>query len=118
MARVKGGFKTRRRHKKVLKMTEGFRNSGSRSYSKAYEVLTKALKYGFRDRKTKKREFRSLWIERIKAASRNHNVSYSKLVNGLRTLNVDLNRKMLADLAVNDPRAFEALVTASAQASA
>ena len=113
MARVKGGFKTRRRHKKVLKMTEGMRNSASRSYSKAYEALTRALKYAFRDRKAKKREFRSLWIERINAATRNHNVSYSKLINGLRSHKLELNRKILADIAVVDPRAFEAILTAS-----
>ena len=106
MARVKGGFKTRRRHKKVLNMTEGFRGSASRSYSKAYEVLTRALKYAFRDRKVKKREFRSLWIQRINAAARLHDVSYSKLVNGLRKNQIGLDRKVLADLAVNDPPRF------------
>ncbi len=117
MARAKGGFKTRRRHKKVLKMTEGFRNSGSRSYSKAYEVLTRALKYAFRDRKTKKREFRGLWIQRINAASRVHNVSYSTLVKGLKDNSVALDRKILADLALNDPKAFEAVLkTATAAA--
>lgn len=112
MARVKGGFKTRKRHKKVLKMTEGFRNSGSRSYSKAYEVLTRALKYGFRDRKAKKREFRSLWIQRINAAVRNHDMSYSKFVKGLRDQGIGLDRKILADIAMHDPKAFESIVTA------
>ena len=110
MARVKGGTKTRRRHKKVLNMTEGFRNSGSRSFSKAYEVLTRALKYAFRDRKVKKREFRSLWIQRINAAARNHDTTYSKMLAGLRTAKVDLNRKMLADIALHDPKAFEAIL--------
>src|SRR4051794_3998932 len=100
MARVKGGFKTRRRHKKVLKMTEGFRNSGSRSYSKAYEALTRALKYAFRDRKAKKREFRSLWIERINAATRGHNLSYSRFMAGMRNQNTSLDRKSLADIAL------------------
>jgi large subunit ribosomal protein L20 len=113
MARVKGGFKTRRRHKKVLKMTEGFRNSGSRSYSKAYEVLTRALKYAFRDRKVKKREFRNLWVQRINAAVRNHDLSYSKFVNGLRKNNIALNRKVLADIAASDPKAFETIVQAA-----
>ncbi len=111
MARVKGGTKTRRRHKKVLKMTSGFRNSGSRSFSKAYEVLTRALKYGFRDRKTKKRDFRSLWIQRINAAVRNHDLSYSIFMNGIRKHGVGLDRKVLADIALHDPKAFESIVT-------
>jgi len=110
MPRAKGGFKTRRRHKKVLKMTEGFRNSGSRSFSKAYEALTRALKYAFRDRKDKKRDFRGLWIQRINAAARNHDISYSKLIAGLTNANVALDRKILAELAVVDGKAFEAIV--------
>jgi large subunit ribosomal protein L20 len=110
MARVKTGVKRRRRHKKVLNMTEGFRNSGSRSFSKAYEVLTRALKYAFRDRKTKKRNFRGLWIQRINAATRNHDLSYSKFVNGLRKNSIALDRKILADIAMNDPKAFAAIV--------
>jgi large subunit ribosomal protein L20 len=110
MARVKGGFKTRKRHKKVLKMTEGYRNSGSRSYSKAYEVLTRALKYAFRDRRVKKREFRSLWIQRLNAAVRTYDLSYSKFFAGIRKNQVSLNRKMLADIALNDPKAFESIV--------
>jgi large subunit ribosomal protein L20 len=115
MARVKGGFKTRRRHKKVLKMTEGYRNSGSRSYSKAYEVLTRALKYAFRDRRVKKREFRSLWIQRLNAAVRSFDLSYSKFMAGVRKNNISLNRKMMADLAFNDPKAFESIVTQARQ---
>ena len=109
MARARGGFKTRRRHKKVLKATEGFRNSGSRSYSKAYEALTRALKYAFRDRKDKKRDFRALWIQRINAAARNHDLSYSKMIAGLTKNNVSLDRKILAELAVVDSKAFQAL---------
>jgi len=115
MARVKGGTKTRRRHKKVLKMAEGYRNSGSRSYSKAYEVLTRALKYAFRDRRVKKREFRSLWIQRLNAAVRNQDLSYSKFMAGIRKNNISLNRKMLADLAFHDPRAFESVVNQARQ---
>jgi large subunit ribosomal protein L20 len=111
MARVKGGSKTRRRHKKVLKMTEGYRNSGSRSYSKAYEVLTRALKYAFRDRRVKKREFRSLWIQRLNAAVRAQDLSYSRFMAGIRKNNISLNRKMLADLAFHDPKAFESVVS-------
>lgn len=111
MARVKTGVKRRRRHNKVLKMTEGFRNSGSRSFSKAYEVLNRALKYGYRDRKVKKREFRGLWIQRINAATRNHSLSYSKFINGLRNKAIVLDRKILADIALFDPKAFDAIVT-------
>jgi large subunit ribosomal protein L20 len=111
MPRARGGFKTRRRHKKVLKMTEGFRNSGSRSYSKAYEALTRALKYAFRDRKTKKRDFRGLWVQRINGAARNLDMTYSKLMSGLKSKNVELDRKVLADLALRDPKAFESVAS-------
>jgi large subunit ribosomal protein L20 len=115
MPRARGGFKTRRRHKKVLKMTEGFRNSGSRSYSKAYEALTRALKYAFRDRKAKKRDFRGLWTQRINAAVRGFDLNYSKFVAGLKKNSVELDRKILADLAVTDPKTFEAVVTVARQ---
>ncbi len=110
MPRARGGFKTRKRHKKVLKMTEGFRNSASRSYSKAYEALTRSLKYAFRDRKVKKRDFRGLWVQRINGAARNHATTYSKLMAGLKASGVQLDRKILADLAMNDPKAFESIV--------
>lgn len=118
MARVKTGVKRRRRHKKVLNMTEGFRASASRSYYKAYEALTRALKYAFRDRKAKKRDFRGLWIQRINAATREHNLSYSKFANGLKLNSIELDRKVLADLAINDPKAFAAVVQASSAAKA
>jgi large subunit ribosomal protein L20 len=111
MPRARGGFKTRKRHKKVLKATEGFRNSGSRSFSKAYEALTRALKYAFRDRKTKKREFRAMWVQRINAAARTQDISYSKLMAGLKKNNVALDRKVLADIALNDPKAFASIVS-------
>jgi large subunit ribosomal protein L20 len=110
MPRAKGGFKTRRRHKKVLKMAEGYRNSHSRSFSKAYEAVTRALNYAFRDRKAKKRDFRGLWIQRINAAVRNHGMPYSKFIAGLQSKSVELDRKVLADIALTDTRAFEALV--------
>ncbi len=93
-------------------MASGYRNSGSRSYSKAYEIVTRALKYAFRDRKVKKRDFRGLWIQRINAAARTLDMSYSKLIQGLKAKSVELDRKSLADLAVTDPRAFEAVVKA------
>src|SRR5687768_745387 len=102
MARARGGFKTRRRHKKVLKATEGFRNSASRSFSKAYEAYTRALKYAFRDRKVKKQDFRGLWIQRLNAACRLEGVSYSKFMAGLIKTGVGLDRKVLAEIALRD----------------
>lgn len=115
MPRARGGFKTRRRHKKVLKMTEGFRNSGSRSYSKAYEALTRSLRYAFRDRKAKKIDFRALWNQRINAAARTLDLTYSKFIAGLKKNSVELDRKILADLAVTDPKAFEAVINVARQ---
>jgi large subunit ribosomal protein L20 len=113
MARAKGGIKTRRRHKKVLKMTEGFRNSASRSYSKAFEALNRALNYAFRDRKVKKRDFRNLWVQRLNAAVRNHGSTYSGFISGLKTKNVELDRKVLSDIALQDPKSFESIVQLS-----
>ena len=113
MARVKRGFKNRRRHKKVLNQTKGYRNSLSRVYRKAYEALNRALNYAFRDRKNKKRDFRGLWIQRINAATRLNGTSYSRFMNGLRGQNVQLDRKVLADIALRDPKAFSELVQAS-----
>ncbi|MBP7843896.1 MAG: 50S ribosomal protein L20 [Proteobacteria bacterium] len=110
MPRVKGGFKTRRRHKKVLNQTEGFRGSASRSHKKAYEALTRALKYAFRDRKVKKRDFRGLWIQRINAAVRPYELSYSRFVNNLKKHGVELDRKILALLSLRDSKAFEEIV--------
>ncbi len=114
MPRAKGGFKTRHRHKKLLKLAEGYRNSHSRSYAQAYEAVTRALKYAFRDRKAKKREFRNLWIQRINAATRSHDMSYSKFIAGLRKNSIELNRKILSDIATNDPKAFDAIMTTAA----
>jgi len=111
MARARGGFKTRRRHKKVLKATEGFRNSGSRSFSKAYEVYTRALKYAFRDRKVKKQDFRGLWIQRLNAACRNAGLSYSKFMSAIVKSGVALDRKVLAEIALRDPESFKSIVT-------
>lgn len=110
MARARGGFKTRRRHKKVLNATEGFRNSASRSFSKAYEAYTRALKYAFRDRKVKKQDFRGLWIQRIAAACKNEGTSYSKLIGALLKNGVGLDRKVLAEIALRDPASFKAIL--------
>ncbi len=110
MPRAKGGFKSRHRRKKVLNLTEGFSNSRSRSFTKAFEALNKALNYAFRDRKQKKRDFRALWVQRINAAVRNQGWNYSGFIHGLKKHNIELDRKVLADLAVNDPKAFATIV--------
>lgn len=106
MARVKGGFVTRRRHKKVLKLAKGYFGSKHRLFRTANEQVMKSLMYAFRDRRAKKRDFRKLWIARINAASRQNGLSYSKFMHGLKLAGVDVNRKILADLAVTDAKAF------------
>ena len=110
MPRTRGGFKTRRRRKKILQMTKGFYGSKSRLYRIATEAVDKALTYAYRDRKVKKREFRSLWIVRINAAVRALGMNYSQFMNSLKKMNIGLNRKALADLAYSDPQAFNNLV--------
>lgn len=109
MARVKGGFVVRRRHKKVLKLAKGYFGSKHRIFKTANEQVMKSLLYAYRDRRTKKRDFRRLWIVRINAAARLNGLSYSKLMHGLKLADVNINRKMLADLAVNDLNAFNSL---------
>lgn len=108
--RVKAGVVNRRRHKKILKMTEGYRGAASRRFKVANEALLHGMKYAFIGRKLKKREYRSLWIVRINALAREHDISYSRLMNGLRIANINIDRKMLADLAVNDEKTFLELV--------
>jgi len=110
MARVKGGVKTRARHKKVLKLAKGYFGAKSKLYRIANQAVMKSLVYAYRDRKAKKRDFRKLWITRINAAARINGLSYSKFMNGLKKSNIKLNRKVLADMAVNDAEAFAQLV--------
>lgn len=110
MPRAKGGFKTRRRRKKILEKAKGYYGSKSRLYRVATEAVDKALQYAYRDRKVKKREFRSLWIARINAAARALGLSYSQFMLKLKKANIALNRKVLADMAYNDPSAFSQLV--------
>ncbi len=110
MPRVKKGVTAHNRHKKILKLAKGFRGGKSKLYRSANETVMKALYYARRDRRAKKREFRSLWITRINAAARMNNISYSQLMNGLKKAGIDVNRKMLADLAVNDIATFGKLV--------
>jgi large subunit ribosomal protein L20 len=110
MPRVKGGFKTRRRRKKVLKMARGYYGARSRLYRIATEAVDKAFLYAYRDRRVRKREFRSLWIARINAAVRAVGMNYSQFMNKLRESNIQLNRKTLADMAYHDPNSFNQLV--------
>ena len=108
--RVKGGTVTRARRKRVMKLAKGYRGAKSRLFKTAKDQVMKSYVYAFRDRKVNKRKFRELWIARINAAARMNDISYSKLMHGLKVANIDINRKMLADLAVNDADAFKALV--------
>ncbi|HHY99388.1 MAG TPA: 50S ribosomal protein L20 [Firmicutes bacterium] len=110
MPRVKGGIVTRRRHKKILKMAKGFTGARSKIFRRANEAILKSLAYAYRDRRNRKREIRSLWIARINAAARANGISYSRLMDGLKKAGVEINRKMIADMAVNDAAGFEELV--------
>ena len=110
MARVKRGTIARARHKKVLKQAKGYYGARSRVYRVAFQAVTKAGQYAYRDRRAKKRTFRQLWIARINAASRQNGLSYSRFINGLKKTSVEIDRKILADIAVYDQVAFAALV--------
>ena len=106
MARVKRGVQAKARHKKVLKQAKGFRGARSRTYKVAKQAVMRAGQYAYRDRRVKKRVFRSLWIVRINAAARDNGITYSQLIAGLKKANIDLDRKVLASLAVHDKEAF------------
>ncbi|HXL04098.1 MAG: 50S ribosomal protein L20 [Firmicutes bacterium] len=110
MPRVKGGATAKRRHKKVLKSAKGFTGANGKVYRRANEAVMKSLHYSYRDRRNKKRDFRRLWITRINAAARMNGMSYSRFIDGLQKAGVDINRKVLAELAVNDQEAFSELV--------
>lgn len=110
MARVKGGFVTKRRHVKVLKFAKGFTGAKSKIFRRSNEATLKSLSYAYRDRRNRKRDFRRLWITRINAAARMNGLSYGRLMYGLRRAGVEVNRMVLADLAVRDLRAFGELV--------
>ena len=115
--RVKRGVAAKKRHKKYLKLAKGYRGARSKTYRQARETVERALAYAYRDRKVRKREFRKLWIQRINAAVREHGMSYSKFINALTTAGVAVNRKVLADMAVNEKEGFAKLVEmAKAQA--
>jgi large subunit ribosomal protein L20 len=110
MPRVKRGVTAKKRHKKVLKKAKGYYGARSRVYRVAKQAVIKAAQYAYRDRKQRKRQFRALWIIRINAAAREHGLSYSRFINGLKKTNIEIDRKVLADLAVHNKDAFAAIV--------
>ncbi|MGD8243143.1 MAG: 50S ribosomal protein L20 [Desulfobacterales bacterium] len=113
--RVKRGFKARRRRKKILKLAKGFRGGRSKLFRTASDAVDKALMYSYRDRRARKRDFRRLWITRINAAARMNNISYSRMMNGLKKAGVELDRKVLADLAISDPVGFSQIASLAGQ---
>ena len=116
MPRVKTGIVRRKRHKRILKLAKGFYQGRSRHFRKAKEQVERSMQYAFRDRKQKKREFRKLWIIRINAACRLNDMSYSQFINGLKKAGIELDRKILADMAMNDAKAFTSLVASAKKA--
>jgi large subunit ribosomal protein L20 len=110
MARVKRGVTTHARHKEVVKLAKGYRGRSSTNFRIAIEKVEKALRYAYRDRKAKKREFRALWIQRINAGVREHGMTYARFMNGMKRAGIELDRKQLAELAATEPAAFKALV--------
>lgn len=118
MARVKRGVMTHKRHKKLLDQAKGFRGARRTHYKVAHEAVMHALAYAYRDRRVRKRDFRRLWIQRINAAARINGTTYSRLINGLKVAGITLDRKMLADIAVRDPKAFADVVAAATNAKA
>jgi large subunit ribosomal protein L20 len=110
MARVSRGVTSHARHKKVLKLAKGYRGRNSTNFRVALEKVEKALQYAYRDRRTKKRTFRQLWITRINAGARQHGLTYSQFMNGMKLSGIELDRKVLADMAAQEPESFKALV--------
>ncbi|HSO18576.1 MAG TPA: 50S ribosomal protein L20 [Desulfosarcina sp.] len=113
--RIKRGFKARRRRQKVLKLAKGFRGGRSKLFRTAADSVDKALQYAYRDRKQRKRQFRRLWIARINAAARMNDLSYSRFISGLKKADVNLDRKVLADLAISDPAGFAQIAALASQ---
>ena len=116
MARVKRGVTTHARHKKILKLAKGYRGRGSTAFRIAIEKVEKGLQYAYRDRRNRKRDFRSLWIQRINAGAREHGLTYSQFMHGMKLAGLELDRKVLSDIAIREPEAFQAIV-ATAQAA-
>jgi large subunit ribosomal protein L20 len=109
VARVKRGVTTHARHKKILDLAKGYRGRGSTAYRIAIEKVEKGLQYAYRDRRNKKRDFRGLWIQRINAGAREHGLTYSQFMHGIKLAGLDLDRKVLSDLAIREPEAFQAI---------
>ncbi len=118
MARVKRGVTTHARHQKILKRAKGYRGRGKNVFTVAIERVEKGLQYAYRDRRVKKRSFRALWIQRINAGAREHGLTYSQFMNGIKRAGIDLDRKVLSDLAVREPAAFKSLVEQAKAAQA
>ena len=110
MARVKRGVQARARHKKILKMAKGYRGRSKNVFRVAIQRVEKALQYAYRDRRTKKRNFRALWIQRINAGTREHGMSYSQFIHGIKKAEIEIDRKILADIALNNPITFKSIV--------
>ena len=113
--RVRRGFKARKRRKKVLKLAKGYRGGRSKLFRTAADAVDKALMYAYRDRRVRKRDFRKLWIARINAAARMNNLSYSKFIHGLKLAGVELDRKVLAELAISDPMGFTQIASLASE---
>ena len=118
MVRVKNGMTSRKRRKKVLKQAKGYLGAKSKLYRTAKQAVTKSGQYAYRDRRQKKRDFRRLWITRINAAARQNDISYNRLMNGLKVAGIDMNRKMLSEIAISNPDAFAELATKAKDALA
>lgn len=118
MARIKGGLNAKKKHKKVLKLAKGYRSARSKQYRVAKQSVMRALASSYKGRKERKRQFRGLWIARINAAARMNGISYSKFMHGLKLANIDLNRKVLADMAVNDAEGFAKLAAIAKEKAA
>jgi len=116
MARVKRGVTTHARHKKILGLAKGYRGRSSKAYRIAIERVEKGLQYAYRDRRNKKRDFRALWIQRINAGAREHGLTYSQFMHGVKLAGLDLDRKVLSDLAIREPEAFQAIAATARSA--
>ena len=118
MARVKRGVTTHARHKKVLELAKGYRGRGGTAYRIAIEKVETGLRYAYRDRRNRKRDFRALWIQRINAGAREHGLTYSQFMHGIKLAGLDLDRKVLSDIAIREPEAFQAIATTARTALA
>ena len=116
MARVKRGVTAHARHKKVLELAKGYRGRSSTAYRVAIEKVEKGLQYAYRDRRNRKRDFRGLWIQRINAGAREHGLTYSQLMHGIKLAGIELDRKVLSDLAIREPEAFQAVIASAKSA--